>query len=82
MKIGQQPLVEWNGATIHDIREPETDIPAGSTLHHVRDGDMLDYLAYKYYGDESLWYIIADANAIMDVMVPLTPGTQIVIPKL
>tara|TARA_R110001583_G_scaffold162417_1_gene314645 strand:- start:243 stop:539 length:297 start_codon:yes stop_codon:yes gene_type:complete len=43
-------------------------------------GDRLDNLANKYYGDSSLWWIIARANNIGkgDLTVPL--GTQIRIP--
>lgn len=43
-------------------------------------GDRLDNLAFKYYGDSSLWWIIARANNIGkgDFTVPL--GQQIRIP--
>lgn len=43
-------------------------------------GDRLDNLAFKYYGDSSLWWIIARANNIGkgDFTVPI--GTQIRIP--
>ncbi len=82
MKLGKQPMVDWAGDEIRDIRPPETVIGAGSIIHMVRGGDTLDLLAYQYYGDESKWYLIADVNAILDVMAPLTPGDQLIIPRL
>ena len=46
----------------------------------VTDGDRLDNLAYKYYQDSRLWWIIARANNLGkgDLSVPI--GTQIRIP--
>lgn len=43
--------------------------------------DRLDNLAYKYYGDSRLWWIIARANNIGkgDLTVPI--GIQLRIPK-
>jgi hypothetical protein len=35
---------------------------AGEFLHLVADGDRLDLLAFKYYGDPEQWWLIADAN--------------------
>jgi nucleoid-associated protein YgaU len=29
-----------------------------------KDGDRLDTLAYRYYGDTTLWWVIAKANGI------------------
>lgn len=34
----------------------------GRFLHTVRDGDRLDLLASKYYGDATKWWQICDAN--------------------
>jgi phage tail protein X len=44
-------------------------------------GDRLDNLAYKYYTDSRLWWIIARANNLGkgDLTVPI--GKQIRIPK-
>jgi len=44
-------------------------------------GDRLDNLAFKYYGDSSLWWIIARANNIGkgSLVVPL--GLQLRIPQ-
>src|SRR5262245_61543661 len=35
---------------------------SGRFQHTVRDGDRLDLLAFKYYGDAGRWWQIADAN--------------------
>ena len=82
MRRGDEPIVEWGTDEIRDLRLPETAIPMRSRYYTVRSGDMLDLIAYRFYGDESLWYILADVNEIMDVMVPLTPGMRLVIPRL
>ena len=38
-------------------------------------GDRLDTLAYQYYGDASLWWIIASANNIHNAPFGLKDGT-------
>ena len=30
----------------------------------AKDGDRLDTLAYNYYGDTTLWWVIAKANGV------------------
>ena len=42
------------------------DIPLENQDKFIRakDGDRLDTLAYKHYGDETLWWIIAKANGV------------------
>lgn len=49
--------------------------------HVVVAGDRLDALAYSYYGNSALWWIIADANAIAFSM-DLAPNTRLRIPSL
>jgi phage tail protein X len=45
-------------STIYPVIQPQdTDVQIVSN-----DGDYLDTLAYKYYGDPTLWFIIALAN--------------------
>ena len=43
-------------------------------------GDRLDTLAFKYYQDTSLWWIIAKANNLDEGVVGLDPTKQIRIP--
>lgn len=35
---------------------------SGQFLHSVREGDRLDLVAFKYYGDATKWWQIADAS--------------------
>ena len=43
-------------------------------------GDRLDTLAFKYYKDISLWWIIAKANNLDNGVIGLDPTKQIRIP--
>ena len=44
-------------------------------------GDRLDTLAFQYYKDSTLWWIIASANNIHDGNVGLIEGTILRIPQ-
>ena len=44
-------------------------------------GDRLDTLAYQYYEDSSLWWIIASANNIHNAPFGLKDGTILRIPQ-
>ena len=57
------------------IRESTSDI-----FIMAKDTDRLDLLAYAYYGDVTMWWIIAKANNIRGTFfVPI--GTQLRIPQ-
>jgi len=43
--------------------------------------DRLDLLAHKYYGDRSLWWVIAVANNINDASFYINEGLQLRIPS-
>jgi nucleoid-associated protein YgaU len=44
-------------------------------------GDRLDLLSNKYYGDPKLWWIIATANNLNDATLAVAPGRQLRIPS-
>ena len=44
-------------------------------------GDRLDTLAYQYYDDSNLWWIIASANNIHNAPFGLKDGTMLRIPQ-
>ena len=65
-KTIQYPLMERNVNDIYIIG---------------RQGDRLDNLAYKYYSDSKLWWIIARANNIGNGNLSVPIGEQIRIPS-
>lgn len=43
-------------------------------------GDRLDIISHKYYGDQTLWWIIAVANGLGKHGMIVPPGIQLRIP--
>ncbi len=43
---------------------PEIPLENEDTFIYAVDGDRLDSLAYKYYNDITLWWVIAKANGL------------------
>ena len=66
----------YKGKVYPNIPLSESDIYVITTI-----GDRLDSLAYSYYRDVNLWWIISAANnnATKGSMFPV-PGTQLRIP--
>jgi len=63
------------------VRYPEIPRSEDDTYVYTTIGDRYDTLAFQYYSDSSLWWVIANANAEI-VQDSLTPpiGLQIRIP--
>lgn len=54
--------------------------PTSTRVHVVRAGESLEGLALRFYGDFTLWTLIADANGLD--YDDIEPGDELVIPKL
>jgi phage tail protein X len=62
-------------------RYPEIPLSENDIYVYTTQGDRYDVLALNYYGDYSLWWIIASANPNIDLMTLVIPeGVQIRIP--
>lgn len=48
---------------------------------HSRDGDRLDNLAFKFYNDVTLWWVIAQANHVGKGTLVVPPSMKIRIPS-
>ncbi len=62
-------------------QNPTSGALAARDVHLVVAADTLASVAYRAYGDPSLWREIADANGICDPM-KLRPGTRLLVPAL
>ena len=59
---------------------PRIPINNSDKLVRTKDGDRLDTMAYRFYKDTSLWWIIAKANGIRG-KISLEIGKVIRIPS-
>jgi hypothetical protein len=60
---------------------PEIPASADDTYVMTTVGDRYDTLAFQFYQDTSLWWIIASANPMNDAdSLVIKPGTQLRIP--
>ena len=62
-------------------RYPKIPIGFNDIYIVASETDYLDSLAYKYYQDTSLWWIIAGANNLRDGGFALDPAVEIRIPQ-
>ena len=60
---------------------PEIKINDGDRFVYPLPGDRLENLAHRYYGDSTLWWIIAKANKIKDGSFALKPDEKLRIPS-
>lgn len=65
-----------------DLEDLDVIDTANSVVHTVVDGQTLQNIAYQYYHDSGLWYIIALANNISNPFSDeLFAGQQLKIPN-
>lgn len=67
----------------YSLEAPIPSVPSFSNdiQHTVKDGETLQNIAFRYYGDSGKWYIIAEANGILNPFKELESGTLIRIPS-
>jgi len=67
---------QYTATTVYPvIRETDNDY-----YITITEGDRLDNLAYSFYGDGTLWWVIASAKNLPGDSLYVSPGTQIRIP--
>ena len=59
---------------------PKIQVGDNDQFIYPKFGDRLDNLAHKYYGDVSLWWIIAKANNLDAAHIGLEMDKQVRIP--
>jgi nucleoid-associated protein YgaU len=65
------------------LKYPEIPLSINDLYVVASIGDRLDLLAFQFYGDSRLWWIIASANmgVVNRDSYSLKPGTEIRIPS-
>lgn len=75
-------LVNVDGFEFWNMLEPPTLLSQADDLHYqVQVGDRIDLLAFKFYGDPILWWVIALANDMELLPTDLNYGDTLLIPS-
>ena len=71
----------WDGKRVYKTTKYPIIEPQNRDVIIIsNESDYLDALAYKYYGDPTLWFIIALANNLGKGRLSIPPGIQLRIP--
>lgn len=70
-----------NGDFSLEYQPPQVYKSADDILHTVLEGETLQNIAFRYYQDSGKWYLIAEANKILNPFEDLVSGTIIRIPS-
>ena len=74
-------LKRWDGKRVYKSVEYPIIAPSPTDVQVItNETDYLDTLAYRYYGDPTLWIWIARANNIGKGRLSVPPGTTLRIP--
>jgi len=75
-------LITVKGHTFWELDNlPTVPTSPADIYYRTNIDDRLDQLAFLYYGDPNLWWVIAVANDIDLVPTQLTPNTVLRIPS-
>jgi len=70
------------GVEFWEFKElPEFLVQNDDEYYQVQSGDRVDTLAFKRYGDERYWWVVAAANGIELVPVQLNVGDKLRLPS-
>lgn len=63
-----------------EVDPPIISRSTSDILHKVKSGETLQNIAFRYYGDSGLWYVIAEANVILNPFEELENHNLLLIP--
>ena len=63
-----------------EAKPPVVPESSNDIQHTVKDGETLQNIAFRYYGDSGKWYLIAEANNILNPFQELEPYQILRIP--
>ncbi len=66
-------ISKYNTTIYKGVEEKDSDI-----YLIAQEGDRLDNLAFEYYGDQRLWWFLANVNNLSSMNVPA--GTSLRVP--
>ena len=78
VKRGEKDKINYSVNSLKSTKYSSVPMSDKDIFVISQDGDRLDILAQKYYGDVNLWWYIAKANNLKFITLPI--GTRLRIP--
>ena len=70
----------YSGGYIIDFGDGDMILEKPRTVNTTLEGETLQNIAFRYYGDSGYWTIIAEANNLFFPLRELEDGMEIIIP--
>lgn len=82
--VNERGQTEVSLDTLSATYELLTDQQIAYDTFQITDSEaqQLDAVAYRYYGDSQLWWLIAAFNFIIDPYTEVVPGLKVRVPRL
>lgn len=75
-------LITLDGVEVWDLLDlPALPIRPDDETYVVQTGDRIDKIAFRFYGDPVLWWVIAVANDLEDIPTELSENQTLRIPS-
>jgi len=75
-------LLSIDGFVFWDLLQLPTIVPqTDDTFYTITGSDRIDLLAYKFYGDPILWWVLAAANDLELIPSDFTAGIVLRVPS-
>lgn len=74
-------LKQWRDESVQPLQNPTSHTPSLTSVHRVVEGETLDRIAARYYGDPTRWRLLAQANGITDPL-RISAGRELAVPEL
>ena len=79
----EEDKITYDNEVMYEIRSniavPDDD---SDEFYNVKDGDSLRQIAFAFYNNARLYWVIAELNLILDPFAALEPGKLLRIPTL
>lgn len=80
---GDDGYTPMGTAVSRGLRYTTLLIEGDALQHEVREKETLMSIARRYYGNDGLWWVIADANPdLMNPMLDLAVASVLLVPRL
>ncbi len=74
-------MYDRDGALVFKHRDRFTFGMKNAIKHRFSEGERLDGLANKYYGNAQLWWVILDCNPKYRCEIDIPYGAELIIPS-